>query len=477
MALARALHDLALVPGVTVGGLTAFLAASPPVDEVEITSPSSWSCAHGVERWRADCGDVTGGDPGWNQRWRAPLRTALDLLALRTADAYERAAAAIVEDPWATRDAYGAVIDGTLADRRTLVRAHSRSGDPDPESVSRMLGLLEMQRHALLASSSCAWFFADCAGIETRQSLRHAARAVELATALTGEDLAPAMARTLAPMRSNDPTAGDGRRLWGDARGAAVTPERLGAWWAAATLAGVECTRIGRVRIDPRDLRGAPGTTADVPPPGIVARVEVTDETTGAVTALDVAGATRDARLVIGVGPPGTLAEREPTPDPTTLAQTLRGDPRLLRLGLPDLPEDARRTVLRAWWRQAGAAGSPTITLLRGLVDATATAGIRLDDEHAEQAREVLCRAAVPVIRHATRAPVGGMRNLAFVARALAGDLPPHLRWAAQNALLSAREHTRPAMLARASADPRARRWLDRFERTANLLGVSADPP
>jgi alpha-amylase/alpha-mannosidase (GH57 family) len=63
----------------------AFLKRFPPVYEVEIDEGpkgegTSWSCAHGVERWKEDCGCSTGGRAGWNQKWRKPLRESLDLL-------------------------------------------------------------------------------------------------------------------------------------------------------------------------------------------------------------------------------------------------------------------------------------------------------------------------------------------------------------------------------------------------------------
>ena len=137
------------------------MATHPPEQEVEIVENTSWSCAHGVERWRSDCGCQTGGPDGWNQAWRAPLREALDWLRDELAPRFEAEAGRFFDDPWAARDRY-----------------LSPGGHPD--LPVRALELLEMQRHAMLMYTSCGWFFNDLAGIETIQVLQYAGRAVQL---------------------------------------------------------------------------------------------------------------------------------------------------------------------------------------------------------------------------------------------------------------------------------------------------------
>ncbi len=79
MALASAVRALR-AGGTDVVNLGTWLRSHPATWEVELVTPSAWSCAHGVDRWRADCGCTTAGEPGWNQAWRAPLRDALDWL-------------------------------------------------------------------------------------------------------------------------------------------------------------------------------------------------------------------------------------------------------------------------------------------------------------------------------------------------------------------------------------------------------------
>ncbi|HKN83424.1 MAG TPA: DUF3536 domain-containing protein, partial [Pyrinomonadaceae bacterium] len=108
LCLAHALEFEAKEAGFWITNYGEYLDRHPPEIEVEIDNgPSgegtSWSCAHGVGRWMRDCGCSTGGEPGWNQAWRGPLRQALNFLRDDTAVKFENMGSELLRDPWAAR--------------------------------------------------------------------------------------------------------------------------------------------------------------------------------------------------------------------------------------------------------------------------------------------------------------------------------------------------------------------------------------
>jgi alpha-amylase/alpha-mannosidase (GH57 family) len=241
MALAFALEDLASKDDPSVVGYEEFRALHPPTWEAEIVEGSSWSCAHGIERWRSDCGCSTGGMHGWNQRWRGPLREAFDLLRDAIAPRFEQMGGALFHDPWRARDAYiDVVVDPSEASRKRFLEREGKSPGlvvrGSPERV-RALSLLEMQRHAMSMYTSCGWFFNDVSGIETEQCLAYAARALELATEIFGDHFEEPFLRKLAEAKSNRPEAGDARRIFETTvRPHSVSLRRAAAHFAVSSL-------------------------------------------------------------------------------------------------------------------------------------------------------------------------------------------------------------------------------------------------
>ncbi|MFC1770221.1 DUF3536 domain-containing protein, partial [Nitrospirota bacterium] len=136
-----------------------YLELHPPTEQVEIVENTSWSCAHGIERWRSDCGCSSGFHPHWNQQWREHLRDSLDWLRDEVSPQYEKTASAFFKDPWAARDDYISVMldHGNLSD---FLTRHT-DGSTEFEHMPDAIGLLELQRNAMLMYTSCGWFFDD----------------------------------------------------------------------------------------------------------------------------------------------------------------------------------------------------------------------------------------------------------------------------------------------------------------------------
>lgn len=184
MALAAAIHFLKREGHVELTNYAAFLDEFPATREAKIVEPSSWSCAHGVERWRSDCGCHTGGEPGWNQAWRGPLRDALDFARDKLAIFFEKEARSLVKDPWKMRDAYIEwILEKDLKAWAKFEKEHQLLPFSDANRT-RLLQLLEMQRQCMLMYTSCGWFFNEVSGIETIQILQYAYRAIHLAEEL-----------------------------------------------------------------------------------------------------------------------------------------------------------------------------------------------------------------------------------------------------------------------------------------------------
>jgi alpha-amylase/alpha-mannosidase (GH57 family) len=187
MALARAAQKLSNSPDAVVTNIPSFLDKYPAEWECKVAERTSWSCAHGVERWRGDCGCETGGQPGWRQMWRAPLRDALDKVRDRVDEIYEREMRRFCDSPWELRDEaislylmeFGprASSDDVARAKGALLR--DSCGNLSRAHLERVLTLIEAQRMRMFMYTSCGWFFNDIAGIETRQIMAYALRAAE----------------------------------------------------------------------------------------------------------------------------------------------------------------------------------------------------------------------------------------------------------------------------------------------------------
>ncbi len=237
MALAYALHHIQINELAKLTNYGEFLERHPPSHEVEIFENSSWSCPHGIERWRSDCGCNTGGSPGWNQGWRTPLREALDWLRDSLASLYEQRASTLLKDPWQARNDYIQVILDRSHENRERFLDEQAVRPLTPEEKITVVKLLELQRHAMLMYTSCGWFFDELSGIETVQVIQYAGRALQLSQELFGDTLEPHFLELLAGAKSNIAEHRDGQLIYEKfVKPAALDLEKVSAHYALSSL-------------------------------------------------------------------------------------------------------------------------------------------------------------------------------------------------------------------------------------------------
>ena len=214
-----------------------FLEKNPPAFEVEIFENTSWSCAHGVDRWYKDCGCNTGFHPGWNQAWRTPLREALDWLRDALAVIYEEKAGGFLKDPWGARNDYvGVILNRTPEDLDGFLAQHAVRMLDEGEKVM-ILKLLGMQRCAMLMYTSCGWFFDELSGLEAVQVLHYAGRAIRLAQETRTEAIEDQFLERLSQAGSNLQEYGDGRQIYEKlVKPGMLDLEKVGAHYAVSSL-------------------------------------------------------------------------------------------------------------------------------------------------------------------------------------------------------------------------------------------------
>ncbi|MBV8630558.1 MAG: DUF3536 domain-containing protein [Silvibacterium sp.] len=239
MALAWALKFIEEQEGVHLTNYGEFLDKFPPAWEAQIVEDTSWSCSHGIERWRSDC-SCSSGRAGWNQQWRQPLREALDWLRDSVAPMVHQLGSQLFKDVDQARDAYISVILDRSPQNRDAFFATHASRQLDPAEATRAFELMELERHAQLMYTSCGWFFDEISGIETVQVIAYAARVLQLARCLFGEQAAGLEAefkRRLSTARSNIPEWGDGAKVYQiGGKSMEVGLEQVGAHYAISSI-------------------------------------------------------------------------------------------------------------------------------------------------------------------------------------------------------------------------------------------------
>jgi alpha-amylase/alpha-mannosidase (GH57 family) len=214
MALAYCLHYIEENKLATITNYGEYLEFHPPDHEVEIVENSSWSCFHGIERWRSDCGCYCGIHPDWQQKWRKPLREAMDWLRDQSIQIFKQEASAYFKDVWQARNEYISIVLNRNPDHIKSFLQEYSFHPLNSEEKTKALTLLEMQRNAMLMYSSDGWFFDEISGIETIQVLQYAARCIQLIQRFNHHSQEEEYLKILEQAPSNIPRYQNGAKIY-----------------------------------------------------------------------------------------------------------------------------------------------------------------------------------------------------------------------------------------------------------------------
>lgn len=212
-------YELAEKHGYKIVNFSEFLEIHPPDWEVVLKDGynlegSSWSCLHGVDRWKKDCGCTTGSKPGWNQKWREPLRNSLNSLRDKLSVIYEMKGRDYFTDVWEARNDYISILLDNSPDNENIFFLKHCKRELTKEEKEFCLRLLEMQKFALYMFTSCGWFFADIGGLESKKNLEYAKYSIELGESISGMDLHKDFLEQLEMAQSNLPEMKNGKEIY-----------------------------------------------------------------------------------------------------------------------------------------------------------------------------------------------------------------------------------------------------------------------
>lgn len=214
MALAYCMEQIEKDPDIHLTNYSQFLELTEEIYEVEINEDTSWSCAHGIERWRSNCGCHTGGEPGWNQKWRSGLRESLDWLNSEFSAIFEKGMAEYSNDCWGIRNKYYSVFSDRSPDN--IERFFKQNFDKPIARKDKtiIIRLLEMEKLSAYMFTSCAWFFNEVSGLETLQVLQYANRGIQLAEEISNVKLEDRFESRLQLIKSNIKKYGSAKDIY-----------------------------------------------------------------------------------------------------------------------------------------------------------------------------------------------------------------------------------------------------------------------
>jgi len=132
------------------------------IPALSIKSPSSWSCEHGVERWTANCGCPDHTD----NPWREAFREALNFLAAKYDDIFEKTARRFIPDLEGAKLRYIDVLLGKKTFDNFIAEETIGRQRPAGRSLSDLSAIFDglVPRQGMFVS--CGWFFHGM-GLET----------------------------------------------------------------------------------------------------------------------------------------------------------------------------------------------------------------------------------------------------------------------------------------------------------------------
>ncbi|MFH1416436.1 MAG: DUF3536 domain-containing protein [Elusimicrobiota bacterium] len=170
--------------GIEVSCFEKYISEHPPKWAVRVTNNSSWSCCHGIERWKSACGCGKEGDN--DLEWRKPLRDSLNWLAGNVLEIFtEKSEKYFTVPPREALENYGKV----LTNSSLLGDFHSEYVVEPFRGSAEVSNIMEMMHFTSYMFTSCGWFFGDLSRLEPVQNLSYALRAIELMRRLWGIDL------------------------------------------------------------------------------------------------------------------------------------------------------------------------------------------------------------------------------------------------------------------------------------------------
>ena len=181
MCLARYFKENVYYDNITPTNYEHYLSMYPPMEEVILHEGTgrrgtSWSCSHGVERWRSNCG--CGGWEGLDLSWRGPLRDAFDMLRKMQDKLFAEFLDFTDDTRNSLREEYVRAIYNDL-DAKDLYEICSKY-----ISFKEFVFLMESYKYSLFSYTSCGWFFEDVSRLEPIKNMQYAEQSFHYARLL-----------------------------------------------------------------------------------------------------------------------------------------------------------------------------------------------------------------------------------------------------------------------------------------------------